>query len=210
VPSQSSSSSISTLITTNSISTPDVYSDVLYQPHLCLSYDLDQKFSHLTLDSDKPHKVASIRRVNTIESSPDQEPLTLSEPLILTNLFSPSLISPISSLKKISELFPKTTLFRAESSLLTIEQYATYCSDCDLEDMPLYLFESIGEAGSEKERGFREGGCWDGWSGMQRWFGNACPRTSPGSDMKERGMDLFDVLGKERPEFRWLVSILKT
>ena len=80
--------------------------------------------------------------------------------------------------------FP-TTLFRAEATLTTLPDYEKYHDRCELDESPLYRFES---GIVEKTPGLGAEGLGDDYEVP------ACFQE-----------DLFEVMGAERPDYRWLV-----
>lgn len=88
------------------------------------------------------------------------------------------------SLEKLKSRF-STTSFRAEAALTTLPVYATYESDCVLDESPLYLFESdfVEKTASQGE------------------FGLGDDYTVPACFQE----DLFGVMGDRRPDYRWLI-----
>lgn len=167
------------------ITTPSVYSDVLYQPHLCAASLVDY-FTTGGAMSNLPHVPAN-------SMSPEEFAALYAEPgkpVILTGLIDhwPALSKPSPwSLDALVKRFPHTP-FRAEAVTATPPIYAKYCASMEraegsADESPLYLFDSEfvkrthGQMGEEYE--------------VPTVFGE----------------DLFRVLGAERPDYRWLVSI---
>lgn len=80
-------------------------------------------------------------------------------------------------------------LFRAEATLTTLPHYETYHDKCEMDESPLYLFESEFVEKTMKDE--KERGLGDDYSVPE------CFRE-----------DLFEVMGSSRPDYRWLVSLI--
>lgn len=72
-------------------------------------------------------------------------------------------------------------VFRAEALDCPFRVYRSYSEDCDEEDSPLYLFDS---------------------RFVEKTNGAMREEYEPPNIF---GRDLFDLLGPERPDYRWLV-----
>lgn len=158
------------------ITTPTLHSDVLFQPHLCASFDPASIFS-------LPSFIESVPRLDGRHLTPSTLP---TKPTILTGLMDdwPAFGERKWQLDALRERFPDIPL-RAEATLTTLVNYASYHDDCTLDESPLYLFES--EFVEKTAKGTREGLGED-------YTVPACFRE-----------DLFEVMGSARPDYRWLV-----
>lgn len=171
-----------TSVPTAGIKAPQLFSDVLFQPHLCASFSPERTFKSSSF-------VPTIDKIDgrSLKASVDLP----RRPVILQNLMGdwPSLNSPSSerrwTIGSLSTRFP-TSLFRAESVLTTISSYSTYHDSCPQDESPLYLFSSDFV---EKTR-----------SGADEGMG--CDFRVP--DIFNE--DLLKVMGERRPDYRWLVS----
>lgn len=160
------------------ISTPGVYSDVLYQPYLCAMFNpatlINNQFksniANIPADGLGPQHLQ--RWIETGQAS---------GPIILLNLMDswPCYQGPQKwSLESLAKQYPKT-IFRAESILCTLETYKTYESNCQYDESPLYLFDS-----------------------------DFVEKTKMGNDYTPPDLfsdDLFKVMGDQRPDYRWVV-----
>jgi hypothetical protein len=164
-----------------SISTPLMHSDVLFQPALCAAFNPRTLFCISSF-------VPSISRLDGRDLSPPDLP---NEPVILTGLADnwPALSADPSrrwTLPDLTKRFPSQQ-FRAEATLTTLGDYTTYHDRCEQDESPLYLFESEFVRKTEGENG----------------------KPSFGDDYevpKCFSEDLFSVMNEERPDYRWLVS----
>ncbi|KDQ19889.1 hypothetical protein BOTBODRAFT_380843 [Botryobasidium botryosum FD-172 SS1] len=164
---------------TDSIKTPGLYSDVLYLPYLCTRTPIhDYFFPRRRPRSNIPHHPAS-----TLTHKIFSEKYALpSRPVIITSALStwPAFARSLWSPQTLKTRFPRVH-FRAEALDCTMETYTSYADGCALEDSPLYLFDSRfvektnGEMGEEY--------------------------TPP----EVFGQDLFEFMGDERPDYRWLI-----
>jgi hypothetical protein len=172
--------STSTALPSSSISTPSIYSDVLYLPYLCAAFEPASIFRSSTFKSSIPHRSGS-------SISPADLPRT---PLVLTDLLQswPAFDSSSDrawSLDKLARRFPDVR-FRAESALVSLDVYTSYHDRCPNDESPLYLFDS---------------------QFVENTSGRGAPGL--GDDYKVPGAfsdDLFGLLGEKRPDYRWLVS----
>lgn len=88
------------------------------------------------------------------------------------------------TLPQLAERFPDIAL-RAEATLTTLPDYSRYHDDCPQDESPLYLFESefvkktTGRNGPDLGADYQVPACFS--------------------------EDLFEVMGSERPDYRWLV-----
>lgn len=161
------------------ITTPTLHSDVLYQPSLCASFDPRPLYL-------KPSFTSNIARLSGVGLSPSELPLV---PVILTGLMdSWAAMSPTTrrwTLSDLAKRFP-TQRFRAEATLTTLPDYEGYHERCELDESPLYLFDSeyVAKTKGEEDEGL------------------GADYTVP-ECFRE---DFFDVMGDERPDYRWLVS----
>lgn len=163
-----------------SISTPQLHSDVLFQPALCAAFDPRSLFRTSAF-------VPSIARLPGRDLAPSDLP---NEPVILTGLADdwPALSSDPArrwTLSDLTKRFP-SQLFRAEATLTTLNDYTTYHDGCEQDESPLYLFESEFVRKTEGEEGNPSFG--DDYE-VARCFSE----------------DLFSVMNEERPDYRWLV-----
>ncbi|GAA5861106.1 hypothetical protein JCM3774_002192 [Rhodotorula dairenensis] len=161
------------------VATPTLHSDVLFQPALCAGFNANKIFS-------SPSFSPSIPRIDGRNLSPSTMP---HEPAILTDLMSdwPAMSDPPNrrwTLPHLAERFPDIAL-RAEATLTTLHDYGRYHDDCPQDESPLYLFESefvkktTGRQGPDLGDDYRVPACFS--------------------------EDLFEVMGAERPDYRWLI-----
>ena len=167
------------LLPTAHIMTPTLHSDVLFQPPHCASFD--PRPLYLT-----PSFTSNIARLPGVGLSPADLPL---EPVILTGLMDnwPAM-SPTTrrwTLADLAKRFPDQK-FRAEATLTTLPDYEGYHERCELDESPLYLFDSDYVAKTKTELDAGLGADYQ----VPRCFRE----------------DFFDVMGDERPDYRWLVS----
>ena len=169
----------STPLPSHGITTPTLHSDVLFQPHLCAAFDPTTIFN-------APSFVPTVPHLDGRLLTPDQLPTT---PCIFTHLMDDwKSMDPTSSrrweLSKLVSRFPGIK-FRAEATLTGLAEYQGYHDACEQDESPLYLFES---EFVEKTIG-RDEGLGDDYE-VPLCFQE----------------DLFEVMGAERPDYRWLVS----
>lgn len=162
------------------ITTPALHSDVLFQPVLCANFDANKIFS-------SPSFSPTIERLDGRTVTPSTLP---HEPVILTGLMSDWPATSESSsrpwtLAHLAKRFPDIA-FRAEATLTTLPDYTRYHDDCAQDESPLYLFESEFVNKTATLEGYSLG---DDYS-VPTCFSE----------------DLFEVMGTERPDYRWLVS----
>lgn len=167
----------------DSISIETVFSDVLYLPYLAAGYDSN------TVASASAFANNILRR--------DGRKMLAAElaetPMILTGLMDDWPAMSSSSVKRwslasIAERYPETR-FRAEAVLATMRDYLRYHNDCPADESPLYIFDAD----------FVEKTC------------NKDDGAGLGADFVVPSIfadDLFKVLGTERPDYRWLASVL--
>lgn len=161
------------------ISMPTLHSDVLFQPPHCASFDPRPLYLN-------PSFSFNIARLPGVGLAPADLPL---EPVILTGLMDNwAAMSPTIrrwTLPDLAKRFPSQK-FRAEATLTTLPDYEGYHERCELDESPLYLFDSeyVAKTSSEEDAGL--GGDYEV---------PECFRE-----------DFFDVMGDERPDYRWLVS----
>ncbi|SGY23679.1 BQ5605_C019g08967 [Microbotryum silenes-dioicae] len=168
---------------TSLITTPSHHSDVLFQPCLCAAFDPCRFFRSNNF-------VSNIPRISGKNLLPSDLP---QEPCILTDLMTTwSAIDPTSThqwtLPRLASRFPNT-LFRAEATLTTLPSYETYHDRCELDESPLYLFDS--EYVNKTQSLDAEG-----------------KNLGLGGDYEVPlcfGEDLFGVMEGERPDYRWLI-----
>lgn len=166
---------------TDKIQAPGLYSDVLYLPYLCTRTPIHDYFfpSGLRARSTIPRQPAA-----TLTRAVFSESYALpSKPVIITSALGswPSYSHSLWSLHNLKARFP-SVLFRAEALDCTMETYASYANNCALEDSPLYLFDSRFVEKTDGEMGEEY--------------------TPP----EIFGHDLFELMGEERPDYRWLVG----
>lgn len=169
------------------IKTPSVYSDVLYQPHLC-AVPLAHHFA-------APGALANLARSPVARLTPAAFAAQYAEPsvpVILTGLIDDWPCLPHApgapsrwSLDALVTHFADTP-FRAEAVTAPMDVYARYCASAEraegaVDESPLYLFDS--------EFVRRTGGEMGAEYSVPAVFGE----------------DLFRVMGNERPDYRWLV-----
>jgi hypothetical protein len=159
-----------------------LYSDVLYQPSLCIQVDIERYF--IPRRAKLRHNIL-IRQ--STEMSVDEFVASFaapSQPVKIQGAMSawPSFIAQWSP--EVLRTRWRHTQFRAEAFNCSMETYLDYASNCAEDDSPLYLFDgqfvdiTNGSMGDEYEvpAYFRE--------------------------------DLFQYMRKRRPDYRWLVSAL--
>ena len=166
---------------TDSIENRDLFSDVLYLPHLASSYDANTISNASSFSDNIPRKNGRLLSSSDLGQ----------EPVIASGLMDnwpalPSKTTPGWSLSTIASRFPRTE-FRAEAVLTTMEQYEIYHDTCTSDESPLYIFDAEFVEKSQREKGD---------AGMAADF--EVPPVFRD--------DLFKVLGKERPNYRWLVG----
>ncbi|POW23497.1 hypothetical protein PSHT_00050 [Puccinia striiformis] len=125
---------------TDLIRTPSVFSDVLFQPILCVNHSIHSIISRLT-GSKKFH--SSIEKVIIENSKTFQLP---NKPAILKGLIDEwPAYSPSSdyrwTLDSLTGRYPNVE-FRAESTLTTLSDYREYHDNCMLDESPVYMFDS--------------------------------------------------------------------
>lgn len=168
---------------TEGIAAPGLYSDELFQPALCANTSLLPYFT--------PHPS---RPRCTIATHPrrqlDQQTFTElyarpSKPVLITDALEnwSSWSQKLWSMDSLEQRF-EGVVFRAEAFDCPFRVYREYADDCDEEDAPLYLFDSqfVEKTG--------------GVMGDEYFPPNVF------------GRDLFELLGPERPDYRWLVSLI--
>ncbi|SCV71910.1 BQ2448_4604 [Microbotryum intermedium] len=168
---------------TSTITTPSHHSDVLFQPCLCAALDPCRLFRPNTF-------VSTIPRISGKDLLPSDLP---QEPCILTDLMTTWAATDRTSphqwtLSRLAKRFPKT-LFRAEATLTTLPDYQTYHDRCEMDESPLYLFDSeyVRKTQFVDEQGVDQG--------LGRDYEvPECFRE-----------DLFAVMRHERPDYRWLI-----
>ncbi|POW14770.1 hypothetical protein PSTT_02697 [Puccinia striiformis] len=169
---------------TDLIRTPSVFSDVLFQPILCVNHSIHSIISRLT-GSKKFH--SSIEKVIIENSKTFQLP---NKPAILKGLIDEwPAYSPSSdyrwTLDSLTGRYPNVE-FRAESTLTTLSDYREYHDNCMLDESPVYMFDSqFFEKTSTPT--------------FQRGLGEdfVVPEIFQ--------QDLFSCLGDQRPDYRWLI-----
>lgn len=198
-----------------SITTPNTYSDVLYQPILCSSFDPTSFLFNGSKSGAKNFK-GNIKRTDGRGLKPQD--LNLEEPLILTNVMDGWKALDCNSyrewtLEKLTKRFSnplssssgeknkkKEVYFRAEATLTTLNQYTSYHNNSTQDESPLYLFESefvektiplpsSSTSTEEQEEEEEEKGLGEDYEVPE------CFRE-----------DLFSLMGDQRPDYRWLVS----
>lgn len=167
---------------TDSIRTPGIYSDELYQPALCAHTSLIRYFL--------PHPTrprCTIARADALSLTADSFSRLYaipSKPVLISNAMNDwsSLQQSLWTMDALETRF-KDISFRAEAFDLPFHVYRQYSDDCDEEDSPLYLFDSrfVEKTGGDMGKEYRP--------------------------FEFFGKDLFALLGEERPNYRWLVSI---
>ncbi|WAQ89319.1 hypothetical protein PtA15_11A6 [Puccinia triticina] len=166
---------------TDLIQTPNVFSDVLFQPILCVSHSINSIIRRRT-GPRKPH--SNIDKITIEEPSTFQLP---NKPTILKGLIEewPAYSRSSShcwTLESLTKRYPNLE-FRAESTLTTLADYREYHDNCLLDESPIYLFDSQFVEKSSIKRGLGED-----------FF---VPRIFE--------QDLFSCLGDQRPDYRWLI-----
>lgn len=166
---------------TDTLQICDVYSDALYIPYLAARYD--------------PAAIASSSKFADNITRIDGSILPLDKltdtPLILTNLMESwsALRGPQSwSLSALASRFPAVS-FRAEAVLSDLSDYLSYHNHCLHDESPLYIFDADFV---EKTEAAAPG------DGLHHDFD--VPHVFQD--------DLFSVLGDQRPNYRWLVSVV--
>ncbi|KWU47429.1 Clavaminate synthase-like protein, partial [Rhodotorula sp. JG-1b] len=162
------------------ITAPTLHSDVLFQPVLCANFDANKIFS-------SPSFSPTIARLDGRTVTPSTLP---HEPVILTDLMSdwPAMSESSSrrwTLAHLAKRFPNIA-FRAEATLTTLPDYTRYHDNCAQDESPLYLFESEFVNKTANLEGPSLG---DDYS-VPTCFSE----------------DLFEVMGTERPDYRWLIA----
>lgn len=172
---------------TDSIQTENVYSDVLFQPILCVNHSIQSIINRLTTRSKKVH--TNIERINF--RGPSYHSKQLDKPKIFKGLIDEWPAYQRSSdyvwtLDSLQARYPNIE-FTAESTHTTLADYRQYHDDCWLDESPVYLFDSQ----------FVEKSC------------NTSPENRGlGDDFSVPEIfqqDLFSCLGAQRPDYRWLI-----
>lgn len=166
---------------TDAIRTPGVYSDELYQPSLCAHTSLTPYFlPHPT----RPRSTIAKADALSLTAETFSELYAIpSKPALIYNAINdwPSLKQSFWTMDALETRF-KDVSFRAEAFDLPFHLYRQYSDDCDEEDSPLYLFDS---------------------RFVEKTGGAMGKEYSP---FPFFGKDVFELLGEERPNYRWLVS----
>lgn len=171
-------------LSTDSIEIRDLFSDVLYLPHLASSYDANDIANASSFTNN------IVRRDGRLLSGSDLGQV----PMILTGVMRdwPAFCSTTSqrwSFSSLASRFPCTN-FRAEAVLVSMRDYITYHNACGSDENPLYIFDA---KFVENTRAKQDDG------------GLGADYNTPRVFLD----DLFKVLGPERPDYRWLVSYLE-
>ena len=172
-----------TPLPTSGITIPTLHSDVLFQPALCAGFD-----PLPTVHS--PSFTPTIQHICGLNLTPSTLPF---EPVILTDLMSTwAAMTPTARRWTLEDLAVRFSDigFRAEATITTLPRYQAYHERCELDESPLYLFESDFV---EKTSGVGGAGFGDDYE-VPECF-------------KE---DLFEVMGSERPDYRWLVRLFRS
>lgn len=192
---------------TDEIRIRDLYSDVLYLPHLAARYDAKE----LTRSSNFSDNVL---RVDGSRLSPSDLRDT---PMILRNLMQDWGALQTWSLASLAQAYPETK-FRAEAVLTHMEDYLAYHDACGADESPLYIFDADfvektktqeEGAASHGSRGAGGGGAGGNGDGDGDGGGNDKAKAGLDRDFNVPSIfrdDLFKVMGDERPNYRWLVS----
>ncbi|KAA1081678.1 hypothetical protein PGTUg99_027495 [Puccinia graminis f. sp. tritici] len=175
---------LSDRLPTDSIRVPNVFSDVLFQPILCVNHSISSIIAHL-VGSRKFH--SNIHKLTVKEPRAFQHS---NRPMILKELIEdwPAYSRSSShrwTLESLTQRYPNLQ-FRAESTLTTLEDYREYHDNCQLDESPVYLFDSQFVEKSSTTRYKR--GLGDDFSVPEIFQ-----------------QDLFSCLGDQRPDYRWLI-----
>lgn len=166
---------------TDSIRTPGIYSDELYQPALCAHTSLTPYFlPHPT----RPRCTIAKADASSLTAETFSSLYAIpSKPVLISSAMNgwPSLQQSLWTMDALETRF-KDISFRAEAFDLPFHVYRQYSDDCDEEDSPLYLFDSrfVEKTGGAMGKGY--------------------------TPFPFFGEDLFALLGAERPNYRWLIA----
>lgn len=164
---------------TDNLSIDDIYSDVLYVPHMAAQFDANRLANASRFLDNIPRLDARKLRKEDIGETP----------LILTNATHdwPAMEGSRKwSLKSLEARFPACK-FRAESVTCTLGEYTRYYQNCAAEDSPLYLFDP-----DFVER----------TAAYDQMGGLSCDFSVP----EVFDDDLFSLMGSRRPNYRWLIA----
>jgi len=166
------------------IRTPNVFSDLLFQPILCVDYSFNSIITRLARSRKFNSNVEKviIQKSNTFQLA--------RRPTILKGLIEEWPAYNRSSshrwcLDSLIKRYPNLA-FRAESTLTTLGNYRTYHDNCWLDESPVYLFDS---------------------QFVEKSSTTLFPRGL-GDDFSVPEIfqqDLFSCLGDQRPDYRWLI-----
>lgn len=166
---------------TDGIRTPGLFSDELFQPALCAKTSLRPYFFPHPTQSRST--IARHRRTDldfdtfTDLYARSSRPVLITEALDTWSAYSTDLWS----METLERRFDGV-VFRAEALDCPFKVYSQYAQECDEEDSPLYLFDS---------------------RFVEKTDGIMGDEYNPPEIF---GRDLFELLGPERPDYRWLVS----
>lgn len=157
-----------------------IYSDVLSLPYLAAKYDANVLVKAQSFANNIPRK--------------DGRGLTAGDlgdtPMILTHLIddwkAASGETASWSLPSIAARYPSIK-FRAEAVLTTMDEYISYHNASDADESPLYVFDP--DFVDKTRNGDDRGGLEDDFN-VPHLFAD----------------DLFKLLGKQRPNYRWLIA----
>jgi len=205
---------------TDGIRIDNLYSDVLYLPHLAARYDSNDIASSSSFLSN----IAKVDGRNL--SAPDLG----DSPMILQHLMDDWPAMAKWSLPALAAEYP-STLFRAEAVLTRMSDYTDYHDACSADESPLYIFDAdfvektatataTGDADadalSEASSSARQGSMAETTRPARATAGTSTrTRNQPNrgrgmeSDFTVPGVfrdDLFKVLEDERPNYRWLIA----
>lgn len=166
---------------TDALEICDVYSDVLSAPYLAARYDPGKLVRSSKFADNIPRIDGSKLKAGDLGS----------EPMILSRLMDdwPAFMGGSQaawSLETIANRYPNVP-FRAEAVLTQLSDYIAYHNHCQHDESPLYIFDADFV---EKTEAYEPG------HGLLHDFN--VPKIFQD--------DLFSVLGKQRPNYRWLVS----
>ncbi|KAG8889354.1 hypothetical protein FRB98_004638 [Tulasnella sp. 332] len=165
---------------TEGIRTPGLFSDELFQPALCSKTSLRPYFfPHPTRSRST---ILKHRRADLDTDTFKDLYARTSKPVLITGALDtwPAYSTDLWSMEMLERRFEGVT-FRAEALDCPFRVYNQYVQDCDEEDSPLYLFDS---------------------RFVEKTGGIMGDEYTPPETF---GRDFFELLGPERPDYRWLV-----
>ncbi|KAG9001161.1 hypothetical protein FRB94_008660 [Tulasnella sp. JGI-2019a] len=165
---------------TEDIKTPGLYSDELFQPALCAKTSLRPYFF---LHPTRSRSTIAKHSRNGLDFSTFTDSYArASKPVLITKALDAwkAYSENLWSMEALEGRFDEV-MFRAEALDCPFRVYSQYSQDCDDEDSPLYLFDS---------------------RFVEKTGGTMGAEYTPPDIF---GRDLFELLGPERPDYRWLI-----